>query len=743
MNFIKEIFLQNAFSSLKVSAVIILLFILTIPITKRYTAGFRYYSWLAVMIIFLIPFAGLGIDYTVNISPSVTSGIHNMRTWYEGKAPEYSITEEYVGYERAEQNTESGEKPEMVQVIKTTTEKKRVDVTVILTVVWLIGVFGYFALHYGRYIYFRRGLKRLSNRINDERICGYLDFERERLGISKPLKIRYSQLIDTPMLVGLIKSEIILPQFDYTDDELKLILRHELFHYKRKDILYQLVTLVFVSLHWFNPVVHLMAKAIELDGETSCDEKALENRTYEEKLFYGDMLIKFLKTQTQKKSYMTTTFFGGKKSMKKRLTLIASRKVRRKGTAAMAFVMIIAIITSVSAVAMGNSYFDSVFEGDTSYLADFVKTEKKSVEDDRFRLTLEQYLVAENQVMIICSFEAKTEDAKEEMNAVDENGHSTFCGMDFLNFAPTDYDKASIGSLGSGSLGSGEFDTETKRYYVLKTDRIRNEERVDFRLNTDRIEGNQQIIVPMDYNMETKTVVCGDITVKYNPISISAEYPYTDNHENDDCDFCEWNGTYFYFRMKNNDIKTFSQLYEVSGGGVSEIDENGNTISWTTRAWAREIIEPDEIKSVIVNDTEYPVDNPENSKSVTVDEHMKPFTIDAYAQDYLWIPLRAFCEGLGAEIKWDNGTKTASFNYRGSNYSLTVGKPGIVIDGEECDFGDEAPFIDERGRMIVPPLFNHYNNHIAVDMHGYNTYIEDEVTGESSLNPNAKWHIIP
>ena len=63
--------------------------------------------------------------------------------------------------------------------------------------------------------------------------------------------------------------------------------------------------------------------------------------------------------------------------MKKRLTLITDKNKRRKGTAAMAAVMIIALIISTGAAAMGNEYFDAVFEGDTSYLADFIKTEKK------------------------------------------------------------------------------------------------------------------------------------------------------------------------------------------------------------------------------------------------------------------------------------------------------------------------------------------------------------------------------
>jgi len=190
MNFMKEIFLQNAFSSLKMSAVILLLFTLTKLITKRYTAGFRYYSWLAVILIFLIPFARLGINYTIDLSPAVTSGIHNIQTYYEEKAPEYSVTEEYRGYERIEK-PDSNE-VEYVPVTKTATSKNKIDITEVLAVIWLVGVFEYFALHYGRYIYFIRGLKRLSNAITDEGIRDCLTYEREQLNIKKPLKIRYS-----------------------------------------------------------------------------------------------------------------------------------------------------------------------------------------------------------------------------------------------------------------------------------------------------------------------------------------------------------------------------------------------------------------------------------------------------------------------------------------------------------------------------------------------------------------------
>lgn len=743
MEIIKQIFLQNAFSSLKLSAVVILLFALTKPIVNRYTAGFRYYSWLMVMLVFLIPFSAMGLSYTVDLS-AVTNTVNTqtVREWYSENAPEHSFTEEYQGYTRVESENED-EEVQYVPVTKTAVMKMPVDIAAILAALWLLGTAIYFELHIVRYIQFRRGMKRLCDNIYDDRILSALNAEKQRLGISRGIALKLFPVTDTPMLTGLFRPEIILPHTDYADEELKLILRHELFHLKRNDILYQFVTLIFVSLHWFNPFVYLMAKAVEIDGETSCDEKTLEGKSYEEKIFYGEMLLKFLKTTTQKRSYMTTTFFGGKKGMKKRLNLIKSRKTRRKGAAAMAVVTIAAVVMSISAAAMGNNYFDSVFEGDTSYLADFIKTEKRSVEDDRFRLTLEQYLVAENRAMLICSFEAKTEDAKAEMNEVDENGHSTFNGMDFLNFGPTDYDKSYLHSSTCGHLGGGKFDTENKRYYILQSDSIDNKENIDFKLSTDRIKDAPKIIVPMDYNMETKTVDLGSgMSVAYNPVSIAVTLPYAEE-ENTDCDWCEWNGNYFYFRMKSGEIKSFYQLYDYSG--TDDIfDESDTKVSQTLSAWSYGIIEPDEIKSIIVNDTEYPVDNPSASKPVIIDEHLKPFVINPYVKDHLWIPLRDLCNGLGAEIKWDDKTKTAKFSYQGSVYELTAGKAGIIVDGKKCDFGDKPSFIDEQGRLIVPPYFNGYNNYtyMTVEMHGINTYIENS-DGSRTINPNAKWHIIP
>ena len=94
---IMQIFLQVVISSLKVSIIVILLLLLTKFIEERYSAGFRYYSWLAVIIIFLIPLKSFGLNYKVELP---RSALHIQREAQEifnqisQKLPIYEFEEE-------------------------------------------------------------------------------------------------------------------------------------------------------------------------------------------------------------------------------------------------------------------------------------------------------------------------------------------------------------------------------------------------------------------------------------------------------------------------------------------------------------------------------------------------------------------------------------------------------------------------------------------------------------------------
>ena len=58
------------------------------------------------------------------------------------------------------------------------------------------------------------------------------------------------------MMTGFVKPRILLPDADFTTDELRLILKHELVHYKRRDLWYKGLVLAANAIHWFNPAVY-------------------------------------------------------------------------------------------------------------------------------------------------------------------------------------------------------------------------------------------------------------------------------------------------------------------------------------------------------------------------------------------------------------------------------------------------------------------------------------------------------
>ena len=69
-----------------------------------------------------------------------------------------------------------------------------------------------------------------------------------------PLLYR-NPLAATPMLFGVLRPAIILPDREYTDEQLRAVLLHELTHLRRKDILVKWLSVLSCAVHWFNPVV--------------------------------------------------------------------------------------------------------------------------------------------------------------------------------------------------------------------------------------------------------------------------------------------------------------------------------------------------------------------------------------------------------------------------------------------------------------------------------------------------------
>jgi len=84
-----------------------------------------------------------------------------------------------------------------------------------------------------------------------------------------------------PAVVGFSYQRIVTPRDfarRFSDDERKLILTHEQVHLDRNDARINALVALARCLFWFNPLIHVGAKALRLDQELSCDAEVIDRR---------------------------------------------------------------------------------------------------------------------------------------------------------------------------------------------------------------------------------------------------------------------------------------------------------------------------------------------------------------------------------------------------------------------------------------------------------------------------------
>lgn len=68
------------------------------------------------------------------------------------------------------------------------------------------------------------------------------------------VKVAYSNEVNSPYLIGFFNPLIVLPTIDYTDEQLKYVVIHELMHAKNKDIFWKILVDILCTVFWWNPI---------------------------------------------------------------------------------------------------------------------------------------------------------------------------------------------------------------------------------------------------------------------------------------------------------------------------------------------------------------------------------------------------------------------------------------------------------------------------------------------------------
>lgn len=80
-------------------------------------------------------------------------------------------------------------------------------------------------------------LQRWGTEVEDEETLFQLQLIKEKMGVKSKIRLLHYPITQSPMLLGFRDILIVLPELDYTEEELQLIFQHELTHYQHWDVL--------------------------------------------------------------------------------------------------------------------------------------------------------------------------------------------------------------------------------------------------------------------------------------------------------------------------------------------------------------------------------------------------------------------------------------------------------------------------------------------------------------------------
>ena len=111
--------------------------------------------------------------------------------------------------------------------------------------------------------------------------------------VRRPVSVRQSDQINTPLTYGILHPVILLPrETDWSDTlQLQYVLSHEYVHIRRCDTVTKLLTTTALCLHWFNPLVWVMYLLYNRDLELACDEQVIRHFGESTRSAYAQMLI--------------------------------------------------------------------------------------------------------------------------------------------------------------------------------------------------------------------------------------------------------------------------------------------------------------------------------------------------------------------------------------------------------------------------------------------------------------------
>lgn len=328
-----NVLLDRAVSMSLAGSVLILLLTLLRPLVReRISRRWQYYIWLLVIARLLLPVGGLEAPAKIE-----TAG--------PAAVPLLSLPE--AEQEDVETRPSGEAAPEFDDSLKL-----RTAVRENLWVVWLAGTLALLIRKATAYQSFLRYLRAGRKPVEDPALLDRAAKAGEEIGVKRPVELYVNPLAASPMLLGVRKPWVVLPTVELPEEDFRFVVLHELTHCRRRDVLYKWLTQLTVCIHWFNPLVHWMAREVERTGELSCDEAVLRRLDGPGRRAYGDAILRTISAGGGYQAVQPSPTLGAEgKHLKERLETIM--KFKKTGRLAAVLAALLAVVLGVTGAAAG------------------------------------------------------------------------------------------------------------------------------------------------------------------------------------------------------------------------------------------------------------------------------------------------------------------------------------------------------------------------------------------------------
>ena len=143
--------------------------------------------------------------------------------------------------------------------------------------IWAVGMVLFLLFHLVQYGRMQWYLHKGREKITDPALLeSYQQLHKDMPILIRKPRIYCHRGLPSSICVGLFRKTIYVDTQDRDLEEMKWVLRHELYHCDNGDMLGRWVFLVAQSMHWFNPLMYWLIDQLEWSTELECDANVAE-----------------------------------------------------------------------------------------------------------------------------------------------------------------------------------------------------------------------------------------------------------------------------------------------------------------------------------------------------------------------------------------------------------------------------------------------------------------------------------